>query len=262
MDRHYKRILPGEIQRIVDEIEAAIGGEIEVRHDQELKRSSSTVFKEGEFHACARTFEEVVGEGKLRIGFSFAYAPLAVPIAVHELLHFKARFLDHGWRIGYEDPSLGLPRHHEAEAGFGYDLSLILEHIEIYNQMRALGISLEAERHFLGCVLANIDGYPAGLKRRIVAVMLWLTVCCGPFLGFKTGAAQMLLEQGMSGVALKLESQIKPYVGRPQSCLGRIYLCATALGIPLESIAVQQMVLAGSGQWGVDNCKLSDFSLI
>ena len=265
MEARDKQILPDAVQRIVEDIEAVTGCELEAIHNPGLRALSWTPFGGGCF-AFARQFRrgslndtEIT---RFRVGFEYADCPLDAATAIHEIAHEAYTFLNHGWRLTY-DPSLSLlPR---TDSGFGYEFSDFLEHIFVYDLMKQCGASLRKEMDYVAWLLSSLGRHPAGLARRIIGIMGWLTVCrCFPL--FRPMAARELTKDGLLSDAQELESRVHSDLTRPENSLRTFILSARALGIPPALIEVRQMVRSTDGRWGVaatahGPLKLSDFSL-
>jgi hypothetical protein len=122
-------------------------------------------------------------------------------------------------------PGLGID---DANTGM-YNVLDYIEHLFVYREMSALGMSDAASREGLRAHLSTVPYLPSGLCRRIVGLTGWLQVsCCFPN-DLRSFAAARLIETDLWEDAHKLEAIAGPLL--KQNRIPLISACLQAIGI-------------------------------
>ena len=125
--------------------------------------------------------------------------------------------MDYSKQLGLDSANSGL-----------YNVLDYLEHIFVYRGMTAFGLNNPRGAEGLRSLLESVWYQPAGLARRIIALMAWLQVCfCFPEL--KEFAIARLLEVDLLEDARKLEATVLPLLKGDR--LPLISECLKAIGL-------------------------------
>lgn len=241
---------------MVGQIETCCGLEVCIGYKADLHAGDSEIFALPSGEAVrvekaggARTITRFNGDQLEEIGFEHCLNPLTVPVATHELLHLEHILVDQAVVPMRYLPGFGID---DANTGM-YNVLDYIEHLFVYREMNALGVSDAASRESLRARLSTISYLPAGPCRRIVGFMGWLQVSYG-FPELRSYAVARLIEADLLDDARKLERTAKASL--KQDRIPLIAACLQGVGIGPHYVELS-FYRRHNGKWRVGTLRLA-----
>jgi hypothetical protein len=204
--------LPQMAKELLHQLETYCGLEFQILYNPDLQGHEPEIFASPGGDAIrlasvgmAHNITKFEGDQLVKIGIEHCMDPLTVEVVAHELLHVKHIVLDRAITRMEYCKQLGL----DLANGGMYNVLDYVEHIFVYRGMTAFGLNNPGGAEGLRSLLKSVWYQPAGLPKRIVALMAWLQVrFCFPEV--REFAIARLLEVDLLEDARKLEATVRP----------------------------------------------------